>query len=142
MKKKILITSLILVIVPTILFSILYGIMVNVIYNSGEDYSQEVIGEWAGVQYLKNKQLTACNDDECITLTFDKDYIYVDGTILEPGNYSYKWDTGSIARVKYKNEDTIFVISINSIGQMKVTINSMDYIITLSKADIKNDSMD
>lgn len=137
MKKKILITSLVLVIVPTILFSILYGVMVNVIYNSGEDYSQEVIGEWTGTQYLKNKQLTACDDDECISLIFDEDYIYVDGTILEPGNYSYKWDTGSIARVKYKNEDTIFVISINSIGQMKVIINSMDYIITLSEADVK-----
>ena len=135
MKKKILITSLILIIVPTILFSVLYGIMVNVIYNSGEDYSQEVIGQWSGVQYLKSKQLILLGEEEYLDLTFDEEYIYIDGTILESGKYPYQWDTGSIARVQYKDQDHIFVISINSIGQMKIAINSMDYIITLGKAD-------
>lgn len=135
MKKKILITSLILIIVPTILFSVLYGIMVNVIYNSGEDYSQEVIGQWSGVQYLKSKQLIPLGEEEYLDLTFEEEYIYIDGTILESGKYPYQWDTGSIARVQYKDQDHIFVISINSIGQMKIAINSMDYIITLGKAD-------
>jgi hypothetical protein len=49
--------------------------MVNVIYNSGEDYSKDVIGEWSGVQYLKSKQLVAFDEYEYLNLTFDEEYV-------------------------------------------------------------------
>lgn len=137
MKKKIVITSLILVIVPSILFSILYGVMTHVIYNSGEDCSEAVLGEWAGIQYLTDKQLNMCDDDTAIGVTFEENCLVITGNLLEPGTYDYSWDTGSIARVKYNNEDCIFVLSVNSIGQLKMTINSMDYIITFNKVVAK-----
>ena len=135
MKRKIVITSLILVIVPSILFAILYGIMSYVIYNTGEDYKEEIKGEWTGVQYLSNKQLFLCDESNNISLKFEDEKIYIDGTVMQPGEYSYKWNTGSIAKVDYMGEDCIFVISINSIDQLKVTINSMNYIITFDRID-------
>ena len=116
--------------------------MSYVIYNSGEDYSEEIIGDWVGVQYLENKHLTACNEENSIELSFEKDSIHIDGTLLKPGDYSYKWDTGSIARVNYNGEDCIFVVSINSIKQLKVTINSMNYIITLKRAEMTDAPLD
>lgn len=106
------------------------------IYNTGEDYSKQIIGEWNGVQYVQNKQLYPCDDETSIDLVFTEDTISISGTLLESGDYSYKWNTGSIAKVDYRNEENcIFVVSINSINQLKVTINSMDYIITFNRND-------
>ena len=142
MKKKIVITSLILILVPSVLFSVLYGFMSYVIYHSGEDYSEQVIGEWVGIQYLDNKQKIAFDESNYIILNFDKDTLHIEGTLLEAGDYNYKWDTGSIARVTYNNKDCIFVISINSLQQLKVTINAYDYIITLTRAESENVPLD
>lgn len=138
MKKKIILTSLILVLIPTLLFSILYGVMYYVIYHTGEDYSDQVIGEWEGVQFLADKQLFPCNDDQKIGLEFTEDTVSITGTILTPGEYTYLWNTGSIAKVNYADGDCIFVVSINSIDLLKVTINSMNYIITLKRNDAED----
>ena len=133
MKKKIIITSLILFLVPTILFAVLYGVMRYAIYNTGDDYSQQIIGNWEGVQFLSNKQLQPCDESNAISLLFDENTVEIGGTLVKTGKYEYKWDTGSIAKVNIDGEKTIFVFSINSIGQLKVTINAMDYIITFNK---------
>lgn len=135
MKKKIILTSFILFLVPTILFSVLYGVMRYTIYNTGEDYSQQILGEWEGTQYISSKQLHPCDEEKSITLFFDENSVQINGTLVEAGKYDYKWDTGSIAKVDIQGEKYIFVFSINSLNQLKVTINAMDYIITFNKVD-------
>lgn len=133
MKKKIVITSLILVLIPSILFSILYGIMSYVIYHGGEDYSEKSIGNWKAIQYISEKQLYPCNEERSFSLEIKENKMVISGNLLKPGEYDYKWDTGSIAKINYGDEKLIFVVSINSIDQMKITINSMNYIITLER---------
>ena len=73
--------------------------------------------------------------EKSITLLFDENSVQINGTLVEAGKYDYKWDTGSIAKVDIQGEKYIFVFSINSLNQLKVTINAMDYIITFNKVD-------
>lgn len=135
MKKKLVTTSLILFLVPTILFSMLYSVMRYTIYNAGEDYSQQIIGGWEGTQYLSSKQLHPCDKHDSIVMFFDENSVEINGTLIKEGKYEYKWDTGSIAKVDIDGEKYIFVFSINSLGQLKVAINAMDYIITFNRVD-------
>lgn len=133
MKKKIVATSLILVLIPSLLFSVLYGIMYYVIYHGGDDFTAQAAGSWHAVQYLSDKQLYPCSEEKCLGLEVREDSLTVTGTLLTPGDYSMKWDTGSIMRVQYGDEELIFVVSVNSLGQMKITINALHYIITFER---------
>lgn len=133
MFKKTVMSSLIIIIIPTILFGLVYSIMLFTVNNDATNYRNEIQGVWSGVQYYLNGEKQACNEIDSIYMKFTDNEICISGTVLPEGTYDYTWSGGKTIFMTVNDEEIMFSLSINSQKQLKINIDEWKYIITLQK---------
>ena len=135
--KKVFKLSIVLVIIPTILFIpfcilILYYANQNVV-----DYSQDVIGTWDAFQYYDNGEMFVCDEEREMRLVFEVDTLSVcgSGMILEnTDNTDYTWKSGVSLVYPTTDGEKVLFISFKSHGNMQIKTEDGGLTILLRKA--------
>lgn len=131
--KKVLFTTLVLILVPSLLFLPMYLLMIHTAKTGLEDYSDDVIGTWSAFQYYYENERFACNDDEWMNVTFSGESIAIEGTILPISDTACTWLSGSSLSYGSENQTTTLFLSFDTQNNLKITVNDTSYIILLRK---------
>ncbi|MSC86285.1 hypothetical protein GKG40_20710 [Eubacterium sp. BIOML-A1] len=121
--KKIAITSIILIIIPALLFVPLYIIISITAAHNDIDYSRDVIGTWEAFQYYEDSKMFVCDDENALVLDLTVDSLSVigTGTILKNvDSIDYKWTSGVSISYQSDMSETILFVSFNSRGNLQI----------------------
>lgn len=132
--KKILWTSLLVVLIPTLMFAPLYGLLIHTTQTSLSDYRSDVIGSWEAIQYYENKQRIACDDTHNMQITFDDDHILIEGTILPRTDSEIEWKSGTSLFVNLDGSQTVFYLGFDNFNNLKVTVGADGIIVLLRRS--------
>ena len=133
--KKLILTSLILVLVPTLLFLPAYLYLVYTAIHDAPNYADDVQGEWTAIQYYYENQRIACKDDIWIKMCFEDDSITVDGTVLPSFTSKFTWEGGSSLSFEANGEKYLYLISFDNNNNLKIIIDDTDYIVVLRRSE-------
>ena len=133
--KKIIATTLILIIVPIILFVPIYVFMSHSAADNAKDYSNEILGNWEAFQYYQGTERYVCNDTNNMLLEITADQLIVSGTVLPQSETSYQWYNGTAISFNRDGKDIIFYFSLDGKGILKLTVADSSYIILLRKSE-------
>lgn len=131
--KRILLTSVLVVLIPTLMFVPLYGLLIHTAQTSLADYRSEVIGSWEAIQYYENKQRVACDEDENIQITFTEDHIQIDGTVLPRTDSDIEWKSGTSLFVTLDGERTVLYLGFDNFNNLKITVGADGIIVLLRR---------
>ena len=130
-------TTLILVALIAICFSIILGIMIAS-YKGGVDVSKDIIGTWDCVQFYKNQKSFTVPDNQEITVTIDSGNVKMHGSdnasILR-GDHSgtYTIEGGSVLIVKMGEDSWSCSCVFTQDGLLRLTISEMQVVLYLEK---------
>ena len=131
MAKKIILSVLALVVIPTIIFLPVYALMAHTIHNDLENFQDVVIGEWEGIQFYHNKERFVCDDENRITIIFNDDEMVINGSVLSEGTYPYTWTSPTSLSIDYEGNSRLFVFSHTSNGNLQIAVEGLDYTLVL-----------
>lgn len=133
--KRIVTTTLILIIVPIILFVPIYFFMSHSASVNAKDYSNEIIGNWEAFQYYQGSERYVCDDTNNMLLGITADQLIVSGTVLPKSKTTYQWYTGTAVSFNRNGENIIFYFSLDAKGVLKLTVDDNSYIILLRRSE-------
>lgn len=133
--KRILFTSLIIVIVSCVIVTPVYLLLIHTVSNNSTDYSADIQGKWNAFQYYNDKERVACNEEIWMTLEINDDELTINGTVLEEVKCNFNWLSGTSLSYTTGEDDTIYYLSIDDNNNLKITIADTSYIILLRKAE-------
>ncbi len=133
--KKILLTSLVLILIPALMFAPVLALLIYSTDAYAVDYADKVRGKWEVFQYYKGSERVACNDKTYMMLTLAEDSIIVEGTILEEVNTSYTWNSGASLSYESKGKTVTFFFSFDAQGNLKISVEKSDYILLLRRGE-------
>ena len=133
--KKILFTSLIIVVVSCVIFVPVYLLLIHTASTNVVDYSADIQGKWNAYQYYYDKDRVVCNDEIWMTLEIVDDEITIKGTVLQEVNCNFNWLNGTSLSYSFGEENTTFYLSIDENDNLKITIAEDSYIILLRRAE-------
>ena len=131
--KRILLTSVLVVLIPTLMFVPLYGLLIHTAQTSLADYRSEVIGSWEAIQYYENKQRVACDEEKNIQITFTEDHVQIDGTVLPRTDSDIEWKSGTSLFVPLDGERTVLYLGFDNFNNLKITVGADGIIILLRR---------
>jgi len=131
--KKLVLTSLILILVPTLLFLPAYGYLIYTANTNAHDYKEDVQGQWEAIQYYYGKDRVACKDDIWMKITFDEDTIVIDGTVLPATESKLFWESGTSLSFEANGEKMLYLLSFDAQNNLKIIIDGTPYIIVLRR---------
>lgn len=134
--KKIFITSLILVLVPCLLFSVVYGYLIYMTSANAQDYSDDILGQWEAIQYYYGSDRIACKDDVWINIAFDDSTVTIDGTVLPAQTADYEWEGGTSLTFQSETQTVRYLISFDNHNNLKIIIDDTSYIILLRRSEV------
>ncbi len=126
MTKKLIVSSLIIVLVPTVLFIIVYAWLSAVISNYSVDYSKDVIGEWTAIQYYVGKEKYVCDEEHPVTVSITENTITVSGEGVPMLDGNYTWRTGEVIETTYQEEVVLIKVSFDSNNHLKLKFDDPD----------------
>ncbi len=129
--KKILLTSIILILVPTLIFLPAYIFLIHTTAANAKDYSEDIQGQWEAIQYYHENERVACKDGIWITITFEGNRIKIDGTVLEKTEAEFTWEGGTALSFEAQGEKVMYLLSFDNNGNLKIVIDNTPYIIIL-----------
>lgn len=134
MKKKIILTSLIIILIPFILFlppyvALIYSTTVNSV-----DYSADIPGKWDAYQYYYESQRIACNEETWMSLTVENNKLTLEGTVLPETECEFKWLSGTSISYESNEKINVFHLSIDEKGNLKLVTENDGYVIMLRKS--------
>lgn len=133
--RRILLTSLVLIMIPALMFAPVLALLIYSTDTYAVDYADIVRGEWVVFQYYKGSERVACNDKTYMTITLAEDNIIVEGTILEEVNTSYTWNSGTSLSYEAKGEMVTFFFSFDAQDNLKISVENSDYILLLRSGE-------
>lgn len=133
--KRILLTSLVLVLISALLFAPVYGLLIYTVNNNAVDYSGEVGGSWKVFQYYKGNERVVCNEEVYMNLTLTEDNILVEGTVLPEVDTSYTWNTGTSFSYECEGSTMTFFLSFDTNNNLKITTSDSGYILLLRRQE-------
>ena len=133
MVKKVFLSSLIIIIVPSLLFLLLYSYMWFSVKNLDDTYKEDILASWKATQYYEDNQLIACNDEKEIIFIFEKDKVTIKGNVIENNTYNYRWKGRNTIVLVSTQEEIEVTISMENKDELKLSVNQWNYIITLEK---------
>ena len=133
--KRILLTSLVLVLISALLFAPVYGLLIYTVNNNAVDYSGEVGGSWKVFQYYKGNERVVCNEEVYMNLTLTEDNILVEGTVLPEVDTSYTWNNGTSFSYECEGSTMTFFLSFDTNNNLKITTSDSGYILLLSRQE-------
>lgn len=131
--RKIVLTTLVLILVPTLLFVPVYILMIYTVNTSLVDYSDDVIGRWDAFQYYYENERFACNEDNWISIAIAEDSVTIEGTILPITDTTYTWLTGTSLSYETENQTITLFVSFDTQNNLKVIVDDTGYIILLRR---------
>ena len=132
--KKVLITSAILILVPTLIFLPVYLYLYFTSVANAHDYMDDVRGQWSAIQYYHGKDRVACNDESYMNITFEDDRIAVDGTVLPEADTDCIWESGTTLSYEVNGEKFTYLISFDNNNNLKIIVDGTSYIILLRRS--------
>ena len=133
--KRILLTSLVLVLISALLFAPVYGLLIYTVNNNAVDYSGEVGGSWKVFQYYKGNERVVCNEEVYMNLTLTEDNILVEGTVLPEVDTSYTWNNGTSFSYECEGSTMTFFLSFDTNNNPKITTSDSGYILLLRRQE-------
>lgn len=136
--KKLAFTSIVLVIIPTLLFIPLCILISNSAAHNNVDYSQDVLGTWEAFQYYADSEMFVCDKENALTVVFDADSLSVlgTGTILNRvDSIGYTWTSGVSLSYTFGESETRIFVSFNTRGNMQIKTDDGKYTILLRRAE-------
>ena len=133
--KKIITTTIILIIVPVILFVPIYVFMSHSASVNAKDYSNEILGSWEAFQYYQGTERYVCDDANNMLLEITADQLIVSGTVLPQSETSYQWYNGTSISFNRDGKDIVFYFSLDEKGILKLTVADSSHIILLRKSE-------
>lgn len=134
--KRFLLTTAILIAIPTLIFIPSYAIMIYSATVNAKDYSEDILGQWTAIQYYYDNQLTVCNDQVGMSVTFDGSTIVVEGNVLPQTRSSYAMESGTSLSYQVDGETYTFLLSFDSFGHLVAIVDGTPYIIFLRKIGV------
>lgn len=134
--KKVLISAILIVLIPTLLFIPVYALMVYTIQTGVRDYSSDIQGVWCAFQYYHESERFVCDEDHFITFTFTEDTLTIDSTIIESvDEVKYHWINGASFSYEGNESETTFLVDFDTQNNLKISEGKHDYIILLRKEE-------
>lgn len=130
-------TTLILVALIAICFSIILGIMIKS-YKGGVDVSNDIIGTWECVQFYKNQKSFTVPDNQELIVTIDSGNVKMHGSenasILR-GDHSgtYTIEGGSVMIIQMGEDSWSCSCVFTQDGLLRLTISEMQVVLYLEK---------
>lgn len=131
--KKVFLSSLVMIAVPSVLFFCLYLLIWHGAKNDRTDYSGDVLGIWTGVQYYQGGQKTVCVDSASVTVTFTPDTVAIESGAFPLDSTAYTWRGRSLVFTADGTE-VVTAVSFDSQNYLKLSIPSWDLTLTLRPA--------
>ena len=135
MKKRIILTSLILVLVPTLLFTPFYIYLISFSLDNTRDFSEDIQGQWTAIQYYHGSERVACNENNHISLSFDEGIITVSGNVLPETKTAFSWVDGTTLTYETGGEQFTYLLSFDANDHLKIIVDGTPYIILLRKSE-------
>lgn len=132
--KKILLTSLLLVLIPALMFAPLYGLLIYTAQTSLADYRSNVTGSWEAIQYYQNKQRIPCNEENNMQITFTEDRIQINGTVLPQTDSAIEWKSGTSLFMTLDGERTVLYLGFDNFNNLKITVGADGIIVLLRRS--------
>lgn len=133
--KNLIITSLITILVPSLIFLPVYFYLVYTSAANAKDYSDELQGSWSAFQYYHESQRVACNDEEYMHINIEGDTITVEGTVLPETASAITWNSGtSFTYRTAEGESFTYLLSFDSANNLKIIVDGTSYIILLRRS--------
>lgn len=133
--KKIIVTSLILVLVPTMLFTPFYIYLIYSSLANSYDYAANIEGKWIGMQYYYGSERVACKEENRIDMAFDADTITVSGDVLPEAKTAFSWKDSSTLEYQVDGETFTFLLSFDANHYLKIIVDGTPYIILLRRSE-------
>ena len=133
--KKIIVTSLILILVPTLLFAPVYIFLIYSAMANNVDYAADVQGNWTGIQYYYGSERVACKEENRIDMSFDADTITVSGNVLPEAMTTFSWKDNSTLEYQVDGEAFTFLLSFDANHYLKIIVDGTPYIILLRRSE-------
>ncbi len=134
MKKKIILTTLILILVPTVIFAPVFGLLIYTATNNAKNYVDEVMGNWTAIQYYYEKERIVCNEDNFINVNFGDETIAIEGTVLKEVETTFTKESGTMLSYEVEGEKYTFILSFDVNNNLKIVIDGTSYIILLRRS--------
>ena len=133
--KSLIITSLILILVPSLIFLPVYFYLVHTSTVNAKDYRDDLQGSWSAFQYYHESERVACNDEEYMRINIDGETITVEGTVLPETTSHITWDSGtSFTYETAEGESFTYLLSFDSGSNLKIIVDGTSYIILLRRS--------
>ena len=136
--KKMAVTSVVLIVIPTLLFIPLCILLSNSAAHNNVDYSKDVLGTWEAFQYYADSERFVCDEENALTIIFDANSLSVlgTGTILDSvDSIDYTWTSGVSLSYTFGKSVTRIYISFNTRGNMQIKTDDGKYTILLRRAE-------
>lgn len=134
--KKILFTSFILVLIPTIIFVPIYALMYYTANSNVKDYTDDIIGNWEAFQYYYEAERFVCDETDNLTVKINDKAIQISGSILENIETSYTWISGTALSYEVDGNIITMFFSFDSRGNLQIKIENTSYIILLRRSEV------
>ncbi|MBO5867824.1 MAG: hypothetical protein J6Q54_02815 [Oscillospiraceae bacterium] len=132
--KRVILTTLIILIVPCLMFLPIYGYLIYTANVNAKDYRQEIQGDWETIQYYYEGQRVACNEESWMHLTFGEDTLSVRGTVLPETDTACTWESGCAVSYEQDGEKVSFLLSNDAHNNLKIIVDGTSYIILLRRS--------
>lgn len=132
MTKKLILSSLIIIIVPTVLFLIVYAWLSIVASRYNVNYSGAVVGKWTTIQYYFGKEKIVCNEDNKVSVYITENTITISGDGVPTLDGNYTWKTGEVMETIYQDEPVLIRVSFDSNNYLKLKFVNPDYTFLLT----------
>ena len=133
--KRIILASIILILVPTMIFVPVYALMYYQANTNVKDYTDDVIGRWEAFQYYHEAERIVCDETNNLSICFDQQEIQVSGSVLENTQTSYSWNGGTSLSYKVNDDVVTMFLDFDSKNNLQIKIENTSYTILLRKAE-------
>lgn len=132
--KKIIITSLLILLVPSVLFFPIYFLMMHEIHNA-EDNVGELYGQWQAFQYYAGADRVVCDEEHTITVTLDADHLSIEGSVLPAVSADCEWEGQRMIRYEQAGGEAQLFLTLDDEGRLKITTEDPVYTILLRRSE-------
>ena len=133
--KKILLSSIILILVPTIIFVPIYALMFYTANSNVKDYTDDVIGDWEAFQYYYEKERFVCDETNNLTIKISNQEINILGSVLANTKTSYTWKSGTALSYEVDGDVVTMYFSFDDKNNLEVKMEGTSYIILLRRSE-------
>ena len=133
--KKLVLTSLILILVPTLFFTPVYIHLIVSSLENVHDFTEDVQGGWTAIQYYHGSERVACNEEHHISISFEGDVITVSGNVLPESRTAFSWIDGTTLTYEVNGETFTYLLSFDANNYLKIIVDGTSYIILLRRSE-------